>query len=139
MFISVLLDHFLLCAPFALLLTLWLVARTDRDLNVMGKAAPQWCARSSSATQSTTCRIGPRGVSTFVPGRAFAAADAATAATTATGKMGLVCYSITRRGQGMGSLERGRAAQQWRRFQQGSVPGDAGCPSAFDALPSLEQ
>ena len=66
------------------------------------------------------------------------ASDATTAATTAKGRMGQVCYSITRRGQGMGSLERGREAAQWQRFQQGSVPGDAGCPSAFDAFSSLE-
>ena len=41
--------------------------------------------------------------------------------------------SISRRGEGMGSLECRRAAvPQWRRFRQGSVPGDAGGPSAFD-------
>ena len=66
------------------------------------------------------------------------ASDATTAATTAKGRMGQVCYSIMRRGQGMGSLERWREAAQWQRFQQGSVPGDAGCPSAFDAFSSLE-
>ena len=38
----------------------------------------------------------------------------------------------------MGSLKRGRAAPQWLKFQQGSIPGDAGGPSALDALPSLE-
>ena len=37
-----------------------------------------------------------------------------------------------RRGEGMGSLECRRAVQQCRRFRQGSVPEDAGGPSAFD-------
>ena len=39
--------------------------------------------------------------------------------------------SISRRGEGMGSLECQRAAPLWQRFRQGSVPGDAGGPSAF--------
>ena len=38
----------------------------------------------------------------------------------------------------MGSLKRGRAAQQRQRFRQGSIPGDAGGPLALDTLPSLE-
>ena len=70
----------------------------------------------------------------------FAASNAATATTTATGRIGRVCDSITRRSAGImiGSLKCGRAAEQWRRFQQGSTSGDAGGPSALDALPSLE-
>ena len=50
----------------------------------------------------------------------------------ATGRMDRVRDSISRRGEGMGSLECQRAAPQWRRFRQGRVPGDAGGPSAFD-------
>ena len=38
----------------------------------------------------------------------------------------------------MGSLKHWRAAPQSRRFQRCSIPGDAGGPSALDALPSLE-
>ena len=38
----------------------------------------------------------------------------------------------------MGSLNRERAAPQRQRFRQGSIPGDAGGPSAPDALPSIE-
>ena len=63
---------------------------------------------------------------------------ASNATTTATGRIGRVCDSITRRGEGMGSLKRERAAQQWQRFRQGSIPGDAGGPLALDTLPSLE-
>ena len=37
---------------------------------MIGKAAPQWCAMSSAATQSATCKIGPLGVLTFVQSRA---------------------------------------------------------------------
>ena len=48
--------------------------------------------------------------------------------------MGRVRDSISRRGEGMGSLECRRAAPQWRRFRQGSVPGDAGGPSAFEQV-----
>ena len=42
-----------------LLLTRWPVACTvgNRDLLMLGKAAPQWCARSSSATQSGPQRL----------------------------------------------------------------------------------
>ena len=46
--------------------------------------------------------------------------------------MGRVCALISRRGKGIGSLECRRAVQQWLRFRQDSVPGDAGGPSAFD-------
>ena len=46
----------------------------------------------------------------------FAATIAAT-----TGSIGRVCGSITRRGEGMGSLKRGRAVPHWQRqrFRQG--------------------
>ena len=74
-----------------------------------------------------SCRVEP-----------FAASDAATSARTATGRIGRVRDSISRRGEGMGSLECRHAAPQWRRLRQGSVLGDAGGPSAFDALSSLE-
>ena len=49
-----------------------------------------------------------------------------------------VCDSNTRRGEGMGSLKRGRAAPQRQRFRQGSKPRVAGGPLALDALPSLD-
>ena len=49
-----------------------------------------------------------------------------------SGRMGRMRDSISRRGEGMRSLEYRRAAPQWRRFRQGSVPGDASGPSAFD-------
>ena len=100
----------------------------------IGKAAPLWCARTRGVHPSRrapharstrwefrlSCRVEP-----------FAASYAATSARTATGRMGRVRDSISRRGEGMGSLECRRAAPQWRRFRQGSVPGDAGGPSAF--------
>ena len=37
----------------------------------------------------------------------------------------------------MGSLKRGRAAPQLQRLQQGSIKGDAGCPSFLDRLDAL--
>ena len=48
------------------------------------------------------------------------------------------CDSITRRGEGIGSLKRGRAAPQRHMFQHGSLQVNTGGPSALDALPSLE-
>ena len=63
---------------------------------------------------------------------------ASNATTTATGRIGRVCDSITRRGEGMGSPKHRCAAPQRQWFRQGSIPGDAGNPSALDALPSLE-
>ena len=98
---------------------------------MIGKAAPQLCARSSSATQSATCKIGPLGVTEFRLScrvEPLAASDAATSARTATGRMCRMRDSISRRGEGMGSLECRRAAPQWRRFRQGSIPEDASGP-----------
>ena len=43
----------------------------NSNLMMIGKAAPQWCTRSSSATQSATSKIVQLGVSTFVPSRAL--------------------------------------------------------------------
>ena len=74
---------------------------------MIGKAAPQRCARSSAATQSATCKIGPLGVSTFVQSRIvepFAASYAASASDNRDNSYGQN-WSGARRGGGMGSLE----------------------------------
>ena len=97
----------------------------NRILILIGKAAPQLCASSSSVTQSATCKIGQLGISTFVLSRAlqgFAASDATTA-TTSTGRMGLVHDSISRRCEGMGSLECRRAAPRALPRRHGTHPG----------------
>ena len=48
---------------------------------------------------------------------------ASIATATATGRIGRVCDSITRRGEGMGSLKWGRTAAQQQRFRQGTANG----------------
>ena len=78
-------------------------------------------ARSARWEFRLSCRVEP-----------FAASDAATSARTTTGRMCRVPDLISQRGEGRGSLECRRAAPQWRIFRQGSVPGDASGPSAFD-------
>ena len=55
-----------------------------------------------------SCRVGP-----------FAASNAAT---TAAGRIGRVCDSITQRVECMGSLKHRRSAPQRRRLRQGSIP-----------------
>ena len=61
-------------------------------------------------------------------------AAAGTAA--ATGSFGRTCGPITRQGE----LLRTNAGSELeaQRFQQGSILGDPGGPSALDAIPSLE-
>ena len=76
---------------------------------------------------SSSCRLEP-----FTDSNA---ATAAAATATATCRIGRVCDSITRRGEGIGTLECGRAAPQRQRFREGSAWGDAGGPLALDALP----
>ena len=49
----------------------WHVRLGNGDLIIFGKADPQWCARSSSVTQSATCKFGPQGPLIFVLTRAF--------------------------------------------------------------------
>ena len=91
--------------------------------------------RHADSSQSATCKIGPLGVSTFVPSRALRRLLRRDIRENRHGqnhaRMGRVRDSISQRGEGIGSLECRRAAPQWRRFRQGSVPGDAGGPSAF--------
>ena len=96
---------------------------------MVGKAAPhrhaECCLQVSARREHwLPCLLEP-----------FASSNAAT---TATCRLGRICDSIVRRGEGMGSLKRGCAAQQQQRFQQGSIPGNSGGPPALDALPTLE-
>ena len=51
--------------------------------------------------------------------------------------MGRVRDSISRRCEGMGLLECLRAAPLWRRFLQGSVPGDASAHRPLTPFPPL--
>ena len=50
-----------------------------------------------------------------------------------------VCYILANISKGMGSLKRGRAAQQWQRFRQGSISGDAGGPYTVLIMPDGDE
>ena len=130
----------LLCALLALLLTRAfactgtsscsgrLLQNGERGDHPPHRAPPASAARRE---HRLSCQVEP-----FAASYASAATTATIAtATIATGRIGRTCDSITRRGEGMGSLH---DAPQWQRFRQGSISGDAGGPSAQDAIPAVE-
>ena len=132
---------------FWVVLTRWLVACTvpvgNGDLIMLGKAAPQWCAKSSSVTQSATCKFGPQGPSILMQTRALRRLQRRDNRDRHRHDSSgfLLTQPTTRRWRAterMGLLKCGRAAPQYLRFGQCSIQGDAGGPLALDSRTSLE-
>ena len=91
---------------------------------------------SSSVTQSATCKFGLQGPLTFMRTRALPRLHRSCNRHWQN-QSGVWLNHATRwRHDHIGSLKRGPAAQL-QRFWHCSIPGDAGSPSALDALPWL--
>ena len=139
---SFLLNGFPWPALVVLLLMHWHVACTYRESgshHLIGKVAPQWCAKSSSVTK-TSQRANSASSAHRVHQLSYRLEPfaASNTATTATCRIGRMCDSITREALVHSNTGVLLCKRQWFRQLEGSIPGDAGGPSALDALPSLE-